>query len=53
MGGKKFSIRMCWRENLFTFLYANLSAYLDPYKSLIFRPLSTQRQSEKQSESDD
>jgi hypothetical protein len=42
MGGKKFSIRMCWRENLFTFLYANLSAYLDPYKSLIFRPLWSQ-----------
>jgi hypothetical protein len=42
MGGKKFSIRMSWRENLFTFLYANLSAYLDPYKSLIFRPLWSQ-----------
>ena len=24
MGGKKFSIRMSWIENLFTFLYANL-----------------------------
>jgi len=32
MGGKKFSIRMSWRENLFTFLYANLSAC----KGLIF-----------------
>ena len=42
MVGKKFSIRMSWRENLFTFLSANLSAYLDPYKSLIFRPLWSQ-----------
>ena len=42
MVGKKFSIRMSWRENLFTFLSANLSAYLDPYKSLIFRPLRSQ-----------
>jgi len=44
MGGKKFSIRMSWRENLFTFLSANLSAYLDPYKSLIFRPLWSQKE---------
>jgi len=44
MGGKKFLIRMSWRENLFTFLYANLSAYLDPYKSLIFRPLWSQKE---------
>jgi len=42
MGGKKFSIRISWIEMLFTFLSANLSAYLDPYKSLIFRPLWSQ-----------
>ena len=26
----------------FTFIYPNLKAYLDPYKSLIFRPLWSQ-----------
>ena len=28
----------------FTFIYPNLKAYLDPYKSLIFRPLWSQKE---------
>ena len=32
----------------FTFIYPNLKAYLDPYKSLIFRPLWSQKQSESE-----